>query len=130
MADPSHPLVRGIDPFEVQDEPYYCEFYGQIHTLLESRYTDRSVGYVRESLGNDEPRPQLYLHPYGQGEVLYLTLGPLSRKIRHAADHAGVQRRALFVGLAGVLRSCCAAASAGVSASSATELVRANRESL
>ena len=75
VADPSHPLVRGIEPFEVQDEPYYCEFYGQIHTLLESRYTDRSVGYVRESLGNDEPRPQLYLHPYGQGEVLYLTLG-------------------------------------------------------
>ena len=32
------------------------------------------MGYVRE-MGNDEPRPQLYLHPYGQGEVLYLTLG-------------------------------------------------------
>ena len=41
----------------------------ELLTLLESRYTDRSVGYVRESLGNDEPQPQLYLHPYGQGQV-------------------------------------------------------------
>ncbi len=75
VADPSHPLVRGIQPFEVTDEPYYCEFYGEIHTLLESRYTAKSEGYVREDLGNNDPRPQLYLHPHGQGEVLYLTLG-------------------------------------------------------
>jgi len=30
---------------------------------------------VREDRDEDKPRPQLYLHAYGQGEVLYLTLG-------------------------------------------------------
>lgn len=59
----------------MQDGPYYREFAGEIHTLLESRYTAKSEGCVREDLGNDDPRLQLYLHPYGQGEVLYLTLG-------------------------------------------------------
>ncbi len=79
VSDPAHPLVQGVEPFDVIDEPYYCEFYGKIHTLLESRYTAKSEGYVREDLGEDlgqdAPRPQLYLHPYAAGEVLYLTLG-------------------------------------------------------
>ena len=75
VSDTEHPLVRGIAPFEVFDEPYYCEFEGQIHTLLESRYTAKAEGYVIEQLKDDAPRPQLYLHPYGGGEVLYCTLG-------------------------------------------------------
>ena len=110
VADPSHPLVRGIDPFEVQDEPYYCEFYGQVHTLLESRYTDRSAGYVRESLGNDEPRPQLYLHPYGQGPGAVSDARPLSRKIRYAAHHAGCAASSAARGTRRCTTSCCAAA--------------------
>ena len=75
VSDPEHPLVQGIEPFEVVDEPYYCEYYGEIHTLLESRYTDKAVGYVREEPPEDAPRPQFYLHPYGAGAALYLTLG-------------------------------------------------------
>ena len=75
VSVPEYPLVRGITPFEVYDEPYYCEYYGKIHTLLESRYTTKAKGYVREDWNTDEPRPQFYLHPYGPGEVLYLTLG-------------------------------------------------------
>ena len=57
------------------DEPYYCEYFGKVHTLLESRYTTKATGYMREDWDKDEPRPQFYLHPYGAGEVLYLTLG-------------------------------------------------------
>ena len=75
VSDPAHPLVKGIEPFDVVDEPYYCEYYGEIHTLLESRYTDKAAGYVQEDWPNDDPRPQFYLHPYEAGGVLYLTLG-------------------------------------------------------
>lgn len=75
VSDPAHPLVRGIQAFDVYDEPYYCEYFGKVHTLLESRYTTKATGYVREDWDKDEPRPQFYLHPYGAGEVLYLTLG-------------------------------------------------------
>lgn len=76
VSDPDHPIVKGIDDFETFDEPYYNEYFGEIHTLLESRYTTKAEGYVKEGLGDgDVPRPQLYLHPYGGGQVLYLTLG-------------------------------------------------------
>ena len=74
-SDTEHPLVRGIAPVEVFDAPYYCEFEGQIHTLLESRYTANAEGYVIEEPKDDAVRPQLYLHPYGSGEVLYCTRG-------------------------------------------------------
>jgi len=75
VSAPNHPLVQGIEPFEVFDEPYYCEFYGEIRTLLESRYTGKAEGYVHEDRDDDDPRPQFYLHPCGAGGVLYLTLG-------------------------------------------------------
>jgi len=75
VSQPEHPLVKGLQPFTVYDEPYYCEYFGEVQTLLESRYTTKAKGYVREDWDEDKPRPQLYLHPCGQGEVLYLTLG-------------------------------------------------------
>lgn len=75
IAASAHPLVRGLASFTVYDEPYYCEYHGAVQTLLESRYTTKAKGYVREDWDEDEPRPQFYLHPYGSGEVLYLTLG-------------------------------------------------------
>ncbi len=75
VSDPDHPLVKGIEPFEVSDEPYYCEYFGEIHTLLESQYTSKAAGYVCEDWPNNDPRPQFYLHPYGAGGVLYLPLG-------------------------------------------------------
>lgn len=77
VTDSSHPLVKGIDDFETYDEPYYSDYADTIETLLEARYSGKSEGYVQENWGadNDEPRPQLYLHPYGDGSVLYLALG-------------------------------------------------------
>ena len=39
VSDPEHPLVRGIEPFEVPDELYLCEYYGEVKPLLETRFT-------------------------------------------------------------------------------------------
>ncbi|MDX2381445.1 MAG: ThuA domain-containing protein [Acidimicrobiia bacterium] len=76
VSDSGHPLVRGMDPFEADDELYLCEYHGDVHPLLETRYvgTFRS-GYVDNEWHDDEPRLVAYLHPVGAGTVLYITLG-------------------------------------------------------
>lgn len=75
IADPAHPMVKGIEPFEIYDEPYYFEYKAGIKPLLEARYSASCPTYVHEHWEDTGPRPQLYLNPYGKGEVLYLLLG-------------------------------------------------------
>lgn len=76
VTEPSHPLVRGIDTFNVTDELYLAELYGRNRVLLETRYNGKAAReFVRREWFSDEPRPVLYLHEHGAGEVLYLTLG-------------------------------------------------------
>jgi len=71
------PLTKGLSDFVVQDEePYYCEPNGVQKVLLEAEYNMPSSGYLRSDYGtNRDSHPQMYLHPYGKGEVLYLSLG-------------------------------------------------------
>jgi hypothetical protein len=76
VSEPSHPLVRGIGAFTVTDELYLSELYGPNRVLLETRYNGKAAReFVRREWLSDEPRPVLYLHGHGAGEVLYLTLG-------------------------------------------------------
>ncbi len=76
VSDPQHPLVAGLDDFEVEDEPYYLDFDPDNHVLLEATYHQPSTGYVQSDFGTRrDSQPQMYLHPVGQGEVLYITLG-------------------------------------------------------
>lgn len=77
VTDIDHPLTQNIENFEVEDEePYYCEAQGEQVVLLEASYSEPSVGYVRSDYGTDrESHPQMYLHPWGTGSVLYLSLG-------------------------------------------------------
>ena len=70
-----HPLVVGIEPFEATDELYLCDYHGKLEPLLETRFTGNAPGFAEKSFPDDEPRLVMYLHPHGQGEVLYLTLG-------------------------------------------------------
>lgn len=50
-------------------------------TLLEANYNQPSTGYVQSEYGTDrDSQPQMYLHPFGDGEVLYLSLGHCSGK--------------------------------------------------
>ena len=82
VTDVVHVLTEGIDDFDVEDEePYYCEPQGEQTVLLEASYSERSVGYVQSDYGTDrDSNPQMYLHPYGDGEVLYLSLGHCTGK--------------------------------------------------
>jgi type 1 glutamine amidotransferase len=72
---PAHPLVAGIDDFEVEDEIYLSELGPDLEVLLQTRYSGKAPGFVEEEWPDDTPRPVMYLHPVGRGQVLYLTLG-------------------------------------------------------
>lgn len=82
VTDVEHPMTAGIEDFDVEDEePYYCEAQGEQVVLLEASYNEPSVGYVRSDYGTDrESHPQMYLHPLGEGSVLYLSLGHCTGK--------------------------------------------------
>lgn len=82
VTDVAHPLTESIEDFEVEDEePYYCEPQGEQLVLLEASYHEPSVGYVRSDYGTDrDSHPQMYLHPWGEGSVLYLSLGHCTGK--------------------------------------------------
>ena len=75
VTDPEHPLVAGIPTFSVDDELYLCVQHGEQKTLLHTRWTGETEAFVDKDWHEDEIRPCMYLHPYGGGEVLYLTLG-------------------------------------------------------
>jgi uncharacterized protein len=75
ISDPEHPLVSGLAPFTVDDELYLSVMHGENKILLHTNWTGVTEGFVNDQWQTDEPRPCMYLHPYGEGEVLYLTLG-------------------------------------------------------
>jgi hypothetical protein len=75
VTEPEHPLVKGIEDFEVEDELYLCEYHGELQALLETRFQGKALGFVEAEWPDDEPRLVMYIHPVGSGEVLYLTLG-------------------------------------------------------
>ena len=75
VTDPEHPLVKGIPTFTVDDELYLSVHHGEQKTLLHTNWTGTTENFVDDDWTKDEPRPCMYLHPYGEGEVLYLTLG-------------------------------------------------------
>lgn len=75
VTAPEHPLVAGIESFETSDELYLSEFHGDVQTLLHADFSGQAKGFVESSWPGTERRPVMYLHPFGHGEVLYLTLG-------------------------------------------------------
>jgi type 1 glutamine amidotransferase len=70
-----HPLVAGIQPFEVRDELYVCELHPPLEVLLHARFTGQCRGFQEGHVTDDEPRPVLYLKRSGDGTVCYFTLG-------------------------------------------------------
>ena len=75
VTAPEHPLVRGIEPFDADDELYLSELHGPFETLLHTRWSGDAKGFVERDWATDEPRPVMYIKQVGAGEVLYLTLG-------------------------------------------------------
>jgi len=74
VADPTHPLVAGVEPFETTDELYHLEQHGPLHVLLETECHVPGTGFV-EAADAPGTHPVMYLKSHGQGAVLYNTLG-------------------------------------------------------
>ncbi len=74
VADPSHWLVHGIEPFESTDELYLMHTYGELHVLLDAPFAGDTPGFS-ERHWPAARHPVFYLRTLGQGAVLYLTLG-------------------------------------------------------
>lgn len=74
VADPGHPLVAGVEPFEVTDEHYLLETYGELKVLLETEFGGQAPDFVSADWPTAN-HPVFYLKPWGEGGVLYLTLG-------------------------------------------------------
>jgi type 1 glutamine amidotransferase len=75
-TEPDHPLVKNIPSFKVDDELYLCKFYGEYQTLLHTHWSDPVENFIRDDWMKDsDVQPVLYIHRYGLGQVLYLTLG-------------------------------------------------------
>lgn len=74
VADPEHPLVAGIEPFETTDELYHLETHGDLHVLLETECREEGTGFA-EAAAAPGVHPVMYLKPHGAGGVLYNTLG-------------------------------------------------------
>ena len=74
VADPGHPLVKGIEPFDADDELYLSEYYADLHVLLETEFGGEATGFV-DLTWPQAKHPVFYLRELGKGCVLYLTLG-------------------------------------------------------
>ena len=75
VTQPDHPLVRGIEPFDADDELYLCELHPPLDVLLHTHWAGETKLFAEKDWTRDEPRPVMYLKKVGDGEVLYLTLG-------------------------------------------------------
>jgi type 1 glutamine amidotransferase len=76
VSVPEDPLVKGIEPFEVDDEIYVIEHADDIEVLLETRWGGEALGGRRVEEGR---RPLMYRRSVGAGGVLYLALGHCNR---------------------------------------------------
>jgi type 1 glutamine amidotransferase len=74
VADPDHPLVKGVEPFETTDEIYLLETYGDLHVMLETEFGGQATGFVEDQWPQGR-HPVFYTHDLGKGQILYLTLG-------------------------------------------------------
>jgi type 1 glutamine amidotransferase len=76
VSAPDDPLLKGIEPFEVDDEIYVIEHMDDIEVLLETRWGGEALGGRQIEEGR---RPLMYRWHVGKGAVLYLALGHCNR---------------------------------------------------
>jgi type 1 glutamine amidotransferase len=76
VNQPKHPLLQGIEPFEVDDEIYVIDHSDDIEVLLSTHWGGEALGGREVEEGE---RPLMYLRPVGAGGVLYMALGHCNR---------------------------------------------------
>jgi type 1 glutamine amidotransferase len=74
VADPDHPLTKGVTPFDTTDELYLMETHGDLHVLLETEFGGEATGFDEHTWDNGK-HPVLFIKKQGEGAVLYNTLG-------------------------------------------------------
>jgi type 1 glutamine amidotransferase len=74
VTQPNHPLVKGIEPFETDDELYLMETHGELDTMLHCEFAGEATGFVEKDWPKAQ-HPVFYSRKLGKGAVLYLTLG-------------------------------------------------------
>lgn len=65
VEDSTHPVMQGIEDFEVEDEIYMSAYDPGIHILATAQWSAKA-------------HPMAWVKPYGQGRVFYTTLGHTS----------------------------------------------------
>jgi hypothetical protein len=75
VADGAHPLTRGLQPFETEDEQYLFDLRGPARTLLHARHAGPAGAQFPPIDLADAFYPVLYLKDWGKGGVLYNALG-------------------------------------------------------
>jgi type 1 glutamine amidotransferase len=77
LASPDHPLVAGIEPFDTDDELYLMELHdeGSLEPLLHTQYAGDARGFAQADWSDADRHLVSYIRRYGEGAVLYNTLG-------------------------------------------------------
>lgn len=75
ISDSGHALTRGLEAFDTTDELYLQEYHGSNHALLHAHFGGVTPEFERSDWHADPRHLVWYLHPHGDGEVMYLTLG-------------------------------------------------------
>lgn len=73
-----HWLVNGIESFETDDELYLQEYHDrdQLQPLLQTQWQGDAKGFAEHDWSTADPSHLVsYLRPFGEGTVLYNTLG-------------------------------------------------------
>ena len=72
IEDRDHQITQGVDDFEAEDEIYMSAYDPEIHILASAQWHDRS-------------HPMVWAKPYGDGRVVYTTLGHTSAVFQQIA---------------------------------------------
>jgi type 1 glutamine amidotransferase len=84
IVDGDHPITRGLQPFTTTDELFFTEHdAGGIHVLLSARE-------------NGEQSPQAWVKSFGEGRVVYITLGHDERTFLNPSFLKLVERSTLW----------------------------------
>lgn len=85
IQNPSHPIVRGLGDFVIEDEPYTFEM---------DCFTERTL-LLTYRFGHSE-YPAAWCHRYGKGRIAYVSLGHEATSIRNASLREVIARCALW----------------------------------
>jgi|TARA_Y100001936_G_scaffold108176_1_gene106258 type 1 glutamine amidotransferase len=83
MSNPDHWLVKGIEPFETDDELYLSEYHDRdsLEPLMHTEWSGDTPGFEDADWNDCDPvHLIMYLKSHGKGKILYNNLG-------HARGH-------------------------------------------